>query len=508
MNNDPTNGVHPPYRHGAGRNAAWNYAGYAYQIGINFGLTAYIVRQISVAEYGLYLLVISLSATLNLFDLGISGVLVQRYVHAVKHADQEMLSNLISTAFVALAGLAALGAVAFCLLAVFLPGPFRIPQHLLHEAAMIFVITACALQIRLPAVAFRQAYQAFHRFDRINQIQLFTSTLQTGLAVWALYAGYGIAGLAFVQLISAAVQICMLYIGLPRVARGVHVSGLRFSRKVLVSIVADGKWAFLSNITGYVVEIAIWGILGSLGSMTEIALYGIAWKAPNQLWNLTDRGADVLLPVLSGYSAMDDTENLRRIFLKTQQLIFGAVLPFVMLGLFFAAPLLEVWAGKQYLHGAVAMRWLLIAVLAHAVAYSSDLLLYACGKFKRAAWMSAIGGLVIIVGSIVLVPRYGAAGVGIALAASQLVIDCGWFTVAACRLSRTSMRALCSGLFRGLGVPVLVLAAEIALISSFRSILSPVYLLAAASLSGCVYFLLWGLRTALPLYRNRAEMVA
>src|SRR5665213_4578657 len=67
---------------------AWNHAGHLYQICINLGLTAYIVRRIAVPEYGLLLFVMSLSATLNILDMGISSVLVQTYVEAAGNADK------------------------------------------------------------------------------------------------------------------------------------------------------------------------------------------------------------------------------------------------------------------------------------------------------------------------------------------------------------------------------------------------------------------------------------
>lgn len=495
-------------RRSVARSAAWNYAGYAYQIAINFGLTAYIVRQISAAEYGLFLLVMSISATLNLLDLGISGVLVQRYVHAAKSAGQEHVNALMSTAFVALAALGTVGVGLLCGVAWLLPGPFQIPQGLLHEAALIFVFAGVMMQVRLPAIALQQAFQAYERFDRTNQFSLVVSTVQAVLAVGALLAGYGVVGLALAQLAGAVLQILLFLVALPLAVPGIRLHVFRFERRLLGSLVTDGKWAFVSNVTSYLVEMATWGILGSLGSMTDVALYGVALKAPNQLWNLADRGADVLMPILSGFSAEGDYANLRRVFLTTQQLIFGAILPFVILGFVFGSPLLHLWVGKHYLDAAVAMRWLLIAVLGHAVAYSSDLMLYASGRFRRAAWINITGGALICVGALLLVPRYGAAGMAIPWAIVELVIDCGWFTVEACKISRTPAGALLRSLVRGLGGPILLLAAAISAILWFGSALSPLWMAVTATAAGALYFVLWGYRTALPLYRQRAERIA
>jgi len=87
------------------------------------------------------------------------------------------------------------------------------------------------------------------------------------------------------------------------------------------------------------------------------------------------------------------------------------------------------------------------------------------------------------------------------------VIDCGWFTMEACKLTHTNFLALARGMLGGLSWPVLLLVVEVAVILSVRSMMSPLLLVIAATVAGCLYLLLWGMRTALPLYRNRAELV-
>ena len=156
----------------AARDIAWNYIGYIYRIGINLALTAYIVRRVSVVEYGLFLFITSLSTTLYFLDFGLSGVLVQAYVEMVSRSDARRLNELISTVFLALAALGAAGLLIFAVFAAILPGPFNIPAAYTHEASTICILAAFVVQVTLPGIALEQAYQASHRFDRINQIQL------------------------------------------------------------------------------------------------------------------------------------------------------------------------------------------------------------------------------------------------------------------------------------------------------------------------------------------------
>src|SRR6266568_7084381 len=169
---------------------AWNYAGYAYQLAINLALTSYIVRYIAVPEYGLLLFVMSLSSILYLLDMGISSVLVQAYVGAVAEGDGTRRNDLISTVFWALTALGFVGVLIFSGIAAILPGPFNLPAQYIHEAALIFVVAALVVLVGLPTIAIELAYQASHRFDRINRIQIVTSTIQIALSVVAIAAGF------------------------------------------------------------------------------------------------------------------------------------------------------------------------------------------------------------------------------------------------------------------------------------------------------------------------------
>lgn len=490
------------------RNIAWNYAGYACQIAINLGLTWYIVRTVSVVEYGLFLFIMGLSAALYLLDMGLSSVLVQAFVEALTTSGKERVNDLLSTTFLALSGLGALGALIFCGLAAALPGPFNIPQAYLHEASLIFVVAGLIILAGFPAIAVEQIYQASHRFDRTNQVQLGAAIVLMVLSVLVLATGHGIVGLALVQLLVALLRLIVLVAALPATLPGIHLSVTRFSYGRLKPLMHLSKWAFLSNLSAYLFDMLVWLMLGSLGSMREAALFGLAGKPTKQLWNLVDRGANVTLPLLAKSSAENDAARLRQTYLKTQKLIFGVILPFIVLGCVFARPFILVWAGSKYQEAALVMQWLLLAALSQALTYPSDLLLYACGRVKEAAKISVVSSVISIVAALLLVPRYGAAGLAAGMAVTQIVFNCGWFTWSACRVSGTSPAALADAMFAGLQWPITALAVEILIARAIWSHLSSLGLVMVAVVSGLIYLGLWGVRTALPLYRGYTEVAA
>lgn len=492
----------------AARSIAWNYAGYACQIAFNLGLTWYIVRKITVAEYGLFLFVMSLSATLYLLDMGISSVLVQAFVEASSIDGKDRVNELLGAGFAALGALGALGACIFCGLAIFLPGPFKIPPPYLHEASLVFIAAGFIVLVGLPTVAVEQVYQASQRFDRLNQVQLITAVLLVALSILVLATGHGIVALALVQLVVSCIRLAVLIAALPSSVPGARLNPARLNIGVLKPLIHLSKWAFLSNLSAGLFDMLVWLILGSLSSMREVALFGLAGKPTRQLWNFVDRGANVTLPLLSKASAEGDAARLRQTYLETEKLVLGAVLPFVILGCVFARPFILVWAGSQYAGAALVMRWLLLAALAQALAYPSDLVLYACGEVKQAAKISAWSGAIGILAALLLVSRYGAAGLAAGMAVAQIVFNCGWFAWAACRVSGASPAALFRSSFEGLLWPLAALAAEILIACAFRSHFSALGAVIFAIAAGLAYLAFWGLRTVLPLYRGYAEAVA
>ena len=489
------------------RSIGWNYASYGFQIAVNLGLTAFIVRRISVPEYGLYLLVLSLSSTLNFLELGLSSVLVQSYVAALQVTGRERLSEVLSTAFFALAALGFVGVGLFSIVAAVLPGPFQIPNALLSEASTVFVVAALIIQVNLPSSAIEQVYIAFHQFNSINKIRIASTSLYTAFAVFALWKGHGIVALALAQLAASLLQFGLLYMGLPRLDRDARIRISGFRRAQLKLLFHTSKWAFLNDLSSYLFELLVWTILGSFGSMEQAALYGLAAKLPRQLWNVTDRGASILLPHTSRFWMKQDWLQLRQTYLQMQRVLFGVFLPFVALGCLIAGPLIQIWAGPHYAGAVLVLQFLLIGVISHGSGYASSQLFYAGNKIKTSAIILMCEYAASTVIALFVVPRYGAAGLAASIALVQIIINFGWYLFASCRELNLRPTAVTGALFHRMAWPLFSLGVVILAVSLLWRRLSSTGLLIAATLGGCIYLAVWGLQIALPVYRGEARTI-
>lgn len=504
-----TNPVAPIALQPPAHSAAWNYAGYIFRILVNLGLTAYIVRRIQPAEYGLFLFVMALSATLYLLDLGMSYLLVQAYVDALTNAATGKLNDLLWTAFVALAALGSLGLLLFVGVALLLPGPFKIPHDQLHEAALIFVIAGLVMQVALPAMAFEQLYQAAHRFDDLNIIEMTGVAAMFLLSVLVINSGFGIIGLAVVQLVVAALQLAILVVRLPSVASRAglgSLGGICFRWKLLAELLRKSRWAFIHNLSLYGADLLTWTIITSLTSLKAAALFGIANKLPRQLWNLIDRGANILLPIFSRSALQHDEERLRATMLIALKMICGALIPFVVLGSLFARPILQLWAGDRYLEAAPVLQWLLIAAFAHGVGYPSDELLYAVGKTRKSAQISIWTAILTNCAALLLVSRFGIAGVAAGMAIVRVGTNCIWFTHESMRFTHTPLRALLTSVCNGLVLPGGTIVFLSACLLGFAHRIPLLAQVLAAVAIGILTLGIWAYRTALPLLKTQPDL--
>jgi O-antigen/teichoic acid export membrane protein len=487
---------------GFARSAAWNYAGYAGEVAAGLFLAAFVVRRVPVVEYGLFLFMFALAGALYLLDLGISNLLVQTYVSAARDDSRQTLSDALSTAFVTLTGLGVIGVAILCAVSLVLPGPFHIPAVHLREARIILVLAALTVQAGMSATALDHVYQAFHRFDRLNQLQLIATVARVGLTVWALSAGYGVVMLAVIQLLITLLRLLALWLGLPSANPNARLNIRRFSWVLLKDQFRNCKWSSLDDVSAHLASVSDQAILAAFSSMGAVAIFGVGGKLPRQIEALVVRGTGVILPALSLHHLNADEVRLRTLFVNAHRLIFTAVLPVVVLGCICARPLLELWAGIAYVGAAPVMQWLLIAVFSAVIHYPSGLLLYARGQFKAAARIAAYSSLANIAVSVLLVSRLGAVGLAIGTAVTHAFFNLSWYTPSACRAAGMSLGALTKAVIKGTGIQVCLLGAEVGLLCVLFPLLTPAWFVLTGITCGIAYLALWAVQTAMPMWRD------
>lgn len=498
------------------RSVSWNYLGYFFEFISGLLLLAYVVRRISVQEYGIYLLAQAVAAFLYLLEFGMGNVLVPLYVSTFARQGIAEVSRLASTVFFALMGLGAAGAVALSLAALFMPRWVGLSSANTALAVPVLIVSSVAVGLALPQMALEQLCQAFHRFDRINQVQIAAVALRVALTVAVLMAGKGILALAAVQVAVSGLRLAGLWAVASTAISGLSLQ-FRFDRELLLKAMHMSKWAFGDDISNRIALNADSVILAALGSFEQVALFGVGSRLPAHLYQFAARGLSVLVPTMSQHYAEGHKAQLRATFSSAYRVCLTGVAPLAMFAAICAPALIKIWAGQAYAEAAPVLAWLLMSSLSMVVMLPSDMVLYSHNRIRKAALFSILQTLGKIALALALARQYGALGVAAGVAMWHWCVNLFCFLPAACRVAEMSplelWRVALTGHSRehgtqraGEGRANLIQGGAFifcaAALGSGMKFLGPLEMFVACILISLLYAGIWASCTAMPMWKR------
>ncbi|HEX8925933.1 MAG TPA: hypothetical protein VF786_09090, partial [Terriglobales bacterium] len=180
------------------RSVVWNYFGYFAELAAGILLLAYVVRHVSVADYGLLLLAQALGALLYTVDFGLSNVSIQLFAAKLSQNGMAEVGRAASTLPTALLAAGTAAALVLNGVAYFVPHLLQLPSQQSLLALRVLVIVSIAVALDVASGPIEHLCQTFHLFDRTNQVRIALVLLRVVLTVIVLRSGFGIIGLAVV----------------------------------------------------------------------------------------------------------------------------------------------------------------------------------------------------------------------------------------------------------------------------------------------------------------------
>jgi len=498
--------------------------GYFCELGSGVLLLAYVVRRIPVDDYGIFLLAQSLAGFLFLLDLGLSSVLVPLYVSTFARKGMAGVSRLASTMVVTLLGLGVAGAVVLSLAALLMPELIRLPAAHMAVAVQVLIPVSAAVCLMLPQMALEQLCMAFHRYDRVNQVQIALVALRVPLTVAVLSAGKGVVALAWVQLVLSLVRLAALWAVTSSGISGMSLRWSCFDGQCLREATRMSRWAFGDDVSRRIGMNAETVILAALGSFEQVAMFGMGSKLPAHMFQFAARGMSVLIPTLSQHHQEGDKAALRTTLCNAYRVCLTGFVPLATYGVICSPALVETWAGPAYLGAGPVLAWLLVSALSFVVMFPCDLVLYSHNRIPQAARFSLIETVGKIGLALLLAGRYGAVGVAAGVAIWHWCVNLSCYLPAACRVAEMRpwelWRAALTGTFRASGGPersermanrlqVGAFVVSAAALAGTTRHLAPAEVFAACGAVSLLYAATWMYCTAFPMWkRARTEAPA
>ena len=409
------------------RSGAFSLATSAAPIVVALVAIPLLTRQLGTERLGLLALAWAWLGYAALLDFGLGRALT-RLVAAVDAGEalDAPIGAFIATAH---ATLTLVGGVVGGIGALVAPWYVTHVLHVSDAMRMDALVSAIIFALTVPAItgasAPRAVLEARQQFRDVNLVRLPVSVGTFGVPLLLLPFT---ASLTVIALTLAAVRLWAWwrYSALARRALP-EQADQHASRTYLRPLLRAGAWMTVSNVLSPLMTVADRFLIGSMISVSAVALYAVPWEAVTKLWIVPGALTMVLFPALSSVSAAEP-QALGPLHMAAVRVITLIVTPVCAAACLLAPWLLHLAGGAQYAGASVVvLRILAVGVAANCIAAVPFTLIQASG---RARWTATIHLLEILPYALLLwfgVQRFGIVGAAGAWS-SRAIIDAALMT--------------------------------------------------------------------------------
>lgn len=397
-------------------------------------LMPFTVGHLGRAQYGLWMLVASMTTYFQLLDIGYGNGVVRHLVEADTRGDNDEVNRIASTFVCVYAGIGAIALLAGAVLVLVVVPSF---PHLgpadIRTARIVLAILAVRVAVGFPMTVFGAVTNARQGFVLNNVVAIAVVAANAGITFVVLRSGHGL-----VTLVASTTAVNLLgYAGYAATARRVcptlRLSPRWFSAARWREVTAFSIWMFVIDIAmqvGFNIDNLV---IGAAMSTTAVAVYAVALRLSEYQRRFCDQFSGMLFPVVVRMGARGDTRALRDTMIAGTRLttLFGVGATVCLVG--FGGALVRAWMGPGF-EGAIGALMALASATALVVAHAPiNKVLIALGRQRTVAAVWLGESAVNLILSVLLVRRYGLTGVAVGTAIPLAVGHLGIFFPMACR---------------------------------------------------------------------------
>jgi O-antigen/teichoic acid export membrane protein len=327
-------------------------------------VTPWYVSLLGMEGYGLVGFWLLMQIVLSLFDLGMGATLVREFAASEGHPDganrrRDLLRTLEYIYW----------PLAFLLLIILFSSAGWIANNWLKlnvispdQAARAIRLMALTLGMQFPCALYSSGLAGLQRQGRMNALQMAGNTLRYGGGVAILFWRADLGWFFLGQAVVAGVQTLATRGVLNRSLNGAGTRHPVFRWRLLHEV-----WRFSAGMAFTMVAGALLAnmdrlFLSKLLPAAELGKYTLAWTVAGFLQLGIQPFYRAYFPRFAELHALGDGAGLRREYYQGCRLVGWLIIPFVLVGLFFAREIFFAWLGRTDETLVNVFRWLLLGV--------------------------------------------------------------------------------------------------------------------------------------------------
>ena len=477
-------------------NSAWNlltgtatkYLLLGVNIVLGIFLMPYTIHHLGTTEYGLWMLVASMTSYFQLLDLGYGNGLVRHVADADARGNTTLVNQILSTFAIVYAGLGAASAVAVAAMIVWVVPHFpKLLPSQISLARFVLAMIGIRIAIGFPMTVFGAATTARQRFA-LNNLVATVIALLNGAATFALLAlGYRVRAVVTATTVMALLGY-VAYAWTAKIAfPELRLRASAFSGALVRDVTAFSLYVFLIDIAiqiGFNLDNVVVG--AALGT-SAVAVYAVTLRLADTQRQVSCQFNTLMFPVVVRYDAANDPAALKLMLIDGTRLSLTLVCGVTVCLMGFASPLIARWMGPGFEASVLPLQVLALTGVVLVGQGPLGSILMGTGRHRLVAFASLGEAVANLILSVLLVRRFGLLGVAVGTGVPVFIANLFILAPAACRQLRVGILAFA----RTVAVGPLVGALVAALTgSALRDALPPqsiAAILAEGALVGIVY---------------------
>lgn len=396
------------------RNVSTRYVSIVVEMVIGLLLLPFNLKYFGAADYGLWILLGSVTMHFSLLELG-NGSAMVKFVAQYRALKQGRAINEIASSMFVVFGV--LGAIAYALLAglaLNLEHLFKISSSQAAVGQWLLLIIGIHITANFPFSVYGGVTGGFQRYDINNRVAVVTTIAAALVNVAVVLAGGSLITLVACTTAVRLVAYFVYAANAHRVFPELQVRPSLFRRARVREVMGFSAYTtgidWANKLNYQLDQIIIGAFLGPIA----VAAWAPAERIVAGIQRLTNQVNGVLFPLMVDSDAGRQRHRLQQILVEGTRFSLVAVLPFSAAVFVLADPLIRVWLGTKADEMAAAVPVLQILTLAVAIRVGNatgTTLLKGTGRHRMLAGVNLATGAVNVGLSAALIGRFGLNGV-------------------------------------------------------------------------------------------------
>lgn len=386
------------------KNSIWNLAGFVIPSILAIPGMAILARNLTVSEYGLFMLIFALIGYISIFDFGLNRAII-RFI-AINENNLLKKEKILGTSILVLSliGISLLILMYLCLdLIVGILNIEGIKNEVVQNSLIFSIIS---IPFFLVTQCFTGYLEGLQKFKLLNIQKTISNSLLVVLPVIFVLiesrVDYVIMGLMIGRILNLLISF-FFYFRFDRI-------DLKIDFSVVRDMVFFGGWITVSNIISPIMTYFDRFILSHLTNISTVGFYSVPTEIVSRMSIIHGSIAKALFPYMSSKENINKKQYFKYMFsLFLITLIF--CIPFFVFG----DVIVRFWVGEKYLGISVdILKILLIGLIFNAMAQVPFTLIQALGFSKTTALIHLAELLPYLAIMIYMILNYGIYGAAIA----------------------------------------------------------------------------------------------